>query len=558
MAVMPLCNYKELYIAVRFIAVPVAALYFISCSVDRSPNKTFSTKSRQDEQAISGNTLTSDEASANGASDGGGANASLGEMSDGGDETRGSATFDGAALRGDSSVDGAIGDGAVRVIKTKSGLKCGNITCAAVRDDVDQCCTTNDDVTAKRAQQAGKCGVDLRKRSGPSCLQREQPGAVYSSCPNATPSGALSQELGCCSAEGRCGTFNALDGIGCHYNKGPGETCSYIDAQITCERTGVFALRADVAVSWGGRTGGPMIDLTESGRGIIPVTLLATIDRVNDTGEFTSKLKVCSAELPPFYSALLCQSYQPVFPDAIWDSYHNLARAVTGQYECANPGCFLTFDPTTLAIGIELDDPDGPWPTADEAATFTCRDGKGVQCFPDDDGDRAPGVTVKMLTEGQAPQSQGCTSGYNYSAPPLAASIGAIFNGVRRTDRLFLGVRIRTGGSSLLNRQCGFDPGVGFADYIQCRAAGCMVQEGTYNLGSDFLPAGPNLACNEEETSFMNGNLPTYDVLAAGATPPQTDLVDNRPSEGSTFRAIRLGKLGETFNCKDVREAILK
>ena len=144
-----------------------------------------------------------------------------------------------------------------------------------------------------------------------------------------------------------------------------------------------------------------------------------------------------------------------------------------------------------------------------------------------------------------------------YSAPPLAQSIAAIFDGVRLTDRLFLGVRLRTGGSSVLNRDCGFNPGVGIADYVQCRAAGCMVQQGTYNVLAE-LPVGPNTPCSTDEIAFMNSNLPTYDVLAAGATPPQTDLSDNSPSDGARFQTVRLGKLGEAFSCKDVRDALLR
>jgi hypothetical protein len=232
------------------------------------------------------------------------------------------------------------GGGAVVVPKQKFGLVCGTVTCPAVREEVDQCCTRRDDVTAKRAQEAERCGVDLRRRGGPTCMQLEQQGLVDPKCAAATPVGALSKELGCCSAEGQCGTFNAIDGIGCHYNANPGKVCSEVDALVKCERTGAFALRADVAVSWGGRTGGVLIGLTESGRGKIPVLVLAIIDKVDNSGDFVSKLKICHAELPPFLSAPLCEAYEPVLPDSIWDGEVNTERSVKGRYECANPGCF--------------------------------------------------------------------------------------------------------------------------------------------------------------------------------------------------------------------------
>jgi len=229
-----------------------------------------------------------------------------------------------------------------------------------------------------------------------------------------------------------------------------------------------------------------------------------------------------------------------------------------GSYSCDNPGCFLTLDPTTLMVGIELDDPDQPWPTAEEAPTFKCAHGAGVDCFPDMDGDGQPGITIDLLTEGKAPPSSGCDQqGYTFAAPPLAASIAAIVDGVRRTDRIDLGFRVRFGGASMLTEECGFKDGTGLAEYAQNRSGGCMVQEGTYNLFSE-LPVGPNIACNAEETAFMNGNLPQYDVLAAGEKPPQTDLTDNSPSEGASFELTRLGNAGEKFTCRDVRDLFAK
>jgi hypothetical protein len=133
----------------------------------------------------------------------------------------------------------------------------------------------------------------------------------------------------------------------------------------------------------------------------------------------------------------------------------------------------------------------------------------------------------------------------------------AIIDGVRRTDRLQLGIRFRTGGSSVLNKKCAFEQGTGFAEYVQSRAAGCMVQEGTFNFPSE-MPVGPNVRCEPQETGFMNSNLPTYDVLSAGEKPPQTDLPDDSPSEGSTFRTVRLGNASDKFSCEDVREAMLQ
>jgi hypothetical protein len=557
---MSLLKNLGLRVDLRLFWLYITICLVISCTVDRTPRKDTATKNRQTADTVSGSKQNTDMTDG-GRHEGLDADSRQG-FANGGDTKNSPVELDGAspysaAPSNDASTGRFTRDGAVVNPNTKTGLVCGNVTCAAVRADVDQCCTTRDDVTAKRAQQVGRCGVNLSARGGPTCMQREQQGTIYSGCPKATPKGATAEEVGCCSAEGKCATFDAMDGIGCHYNKGSGETCSFIDALINCERSGVFALRVDIPVSWGGRSGGLIIDMMESGRGTIPVLLLATINEINDKGEFTSKMKVCHAALPPFKSGLLCEAYQPVFPDSTWDNNRNSEVSVTGRYQCANPGCFLTFDPLTAPIGVVLDDPDAPWPTAEEAASFTCKAGKGEACFPDVDNDGWPGVTVNMLTEGQSPPSQLCSGGYSNSAPPLLESAGAIFDVVRRADRLQLGLRVRAGGSSLLNRACDFEPGVAIASYVQSRAAGCMVQEGTYNLLSNF-PAGPNTPCSADETAFINSNIPIYDILAAGSIPPQTDLLDQSPSEGSRLKTVRLGKLGEAFSCEDVREAMLR
>ncbi len=471
-------------------------------------------------------------------------------------DATGSGGSDTSALDTGGSADAGgapsdAGDAAVEPEPT-FGLVCGQVTCPAVPAEVDQCCTSADDVTEHRAREPGRCGVDLTARGGAACMQLEQPGVVDPACPAATPSGALSEEPGCCSDEGHCGIFNAAEGIGCHYDGEPGEACSDVDPTVGCEPTGTFALRAEVDVSWGGRRGGILFDLTEPGRGDIVVLLLVTIDEVDESGEFLAGLKVCRAELPPFYSATLCEAYQAVFPDAIWDSELNLPLPVTGRYQCLNPGCFVTFDPYTALVGIELDDPDGAWPAPDEALDVECSLGEGEDCYPDVDGDGHPGATVTVLTEGQTSAETGCSGEYDFRAPPLSSSIAAVFERVRRADRLHLGVRMRLGGSGSLGENCEFERASGVADFVQSRAASCMVEEGTRAWGDE--PAGPNEPCSNEEVGFMNDNLPIYDLLGVGEEPPQRDLDDDAPSEGPSFQVVRLGDADAPMTCTDVRE----
>jgi hypothetical protein len=195
-----------------------------------------------------------------------------------------------------------------------------------------------------------------------------------------------------------------------------------------------------------------------------------------------------------------------------------------------------------------------------------------MTCFPDHDDDKAPGVRVELTTSGMvmnmgigmggwmwmggtAGDGATCRNQYSYRGAPLSASPTAILNGVRRTDRLQLGVRTRLGGSMRWSKDCGHAEGSVLAEYVNSRAAGCLVQRGTYNLG-DQRVAGANDACASNEAKFVDENLPEYMLLAAGQTPDASlDLADRMPSRGPEVRAVRVGDVDAAVSCADVRDA---
>ena len=80
------------------------------------------------------------------------------------------------------------------------------------------CCTIADDVTAVRAVEAGKCGVDMTSFGFPGCTQRDQPGVLDEACPPVEfPPGAPPMP-GCCTAAGHCGAMETFMGFGCTSN----------------------------------------------------------------------------------------------------------------------------------------------------------------------------------------------------------------------------------------------------------------------------------------------------------------------------------------------------
>lgn len=80
------------------------------------------------------------------------------------------------------------------------------------------CCTSAEDVTANRAVEASKCGLDLASFGFPGCTQKDQPGTLDTACPDVEfPPGAPPM-AGCCTASGHCGAMETFMGFGCNSN----------------------------------------------------------------------------------------------------------------------------------------------------------------------------------------------------------------------------------------------------------------------------------------------------------------------------------------------------
>jgi hypothetical protein len=149
----------------------------------------------------------------------------------------------------------------------------------------------------------------------------------------------------------------------------------------------------------------------------------------------------------------------------------------------------------------------------------------------------------------------GCQSGYIHTGAPLSSNVAAIFDGVRRTDRMFLGVRLKVGTSLRLADDCSGARGSALAEYVNSRAAGCLVEEGTRNFtGLNTSAAGPEDPCLAPESAFLDSNLPEYTLLPAGGTPSsRLDLPDRAPSPGPTTSLVRIGAADEAISCERVR-----
>lgn len=474
-----------------------------------------------------------------------------------------SAPVDAAVTPDAGQLDAALPEEDSGMPPVQVGLRCGGTFCPSAELPIEQCCTSDADVEKGAARMPDRCGLSYAATGsdffGEQCWQRDQLGIPDDSCPGVQVD-LRSTEPGCCSDQGVCGAFETAQGLGCHYDPYADEpkSCGIApdpDAGTgeVCDLTGIYALRFSADMAWGGRSGG-LWDLTDDGRGRLSVDLLLEIESVDSaTLELRATTHTCNATLPPFYSSTLCESYAPVFPVAMWDSSNMPTFELTGRAQCLEPGCVTSIDALTVLLGVELENPEAVWPTAQQTPTLECPSGEGPECFPDHDDDDKPGLSIELLTEGTVPSSTNtCRSGYKRRGAPLSNSIAAIFGGVRRTDRMQIGVRVKFGTAFTLDDACASAMGSGITEFVNSRSPGCLVQPGTANYGGQ--PAGPNVACNATERQFVDTNLPIYTMLDVGEKPSDTlDLTDTSPSLGTQVSVVRIGDLGSDVTCEQVR-----
>ncbi|MET0386266.1 MAG: hypothetical protein ABW321_09930 [Polyangiales bacterium] len=435
-------------------------------------------------------------------------------------------------------------------------LRCGDLFCPLAAGAAAACCTSAADVERRVARRAGECGVDLSASSleefGEGCWQRDQLGIIDERCP------AVGDELGCCADDGLCGTNDAEHHLGCRHALGSEpQACGAEAPGGTCDPTGSYGMRLTIDTTWKGLSGG-LADLTDDGRGSIQVYILADIAGVDaETQAVRATGRVCGITLPSFRSSVLCEAYQPVFPDEIWESPNMPRPELEGRYECGAQGCVLGLGPVTYLFGVRLENPEAAWPEAGKTREVSCPEQRQSGCFPDDDGDGRPGVQIRIDSRNEEEASSGsrCNNGYDIASPPLSSSAAAIFDGVRRSNRLMVGIRARVGGSLRFDDNCQAARGTALAQYINSRAPGCLLEPGSFNV-LQSSPAGANDLCSTQEAAFIDGAMPEYRVLAPGEQPESSQSVpDASPSRGPVLSVVRFPVEGMPINCEQVRSA---
>jgi hypothetical protein len=313
---------------------------------------------------------------------------------------------------------------------------------------------------------------------------------------------------------------------------------------------GVYALKLELDVWWLDEINATM-PLFDAGRGTITIYLKGEVSNFCQDGSgATAVMRSCGTRLPPLYVDANGGVIQIVFPDELWEKPGIPTFTTVAHVNGFNPNDSLTIDKTTSLIGIDIGDPNGTWPTYMQTANVTCSNGMAKdKCFPDQDGDTNPGITVTIQQEGTPPDAPYIRGGgWHYVAAPTSVADGLLGAGAKSVQ---IGLRTRLGGSGKIAPDCKAGQGPAAAEDFESRAWACVLTDGA--------------ACSAAQANFVDQNVPVYHVLKPGEVPPtkwkharpDADAMLNRmPSKGPQSSTVRLGDLNMSASCMDIRGAM--
>lgn len=309
---------------------------------------------------------------------------------------------------------------------------------------------------------------------------------------------------------------------------------------------GVFGVRFDLDVYWSDEmnASSPLFD---PGRGTITLYARAQIRDVDAGGDGRAEMRLCGMRLPPLFADTNGTVTQLIAPDALWDSPEIPSTAGSVQSAERDPA-LLTTSPIMQTIGIELSENDAAWPTFDQTPFVTCPNGEGEDCFPDEDSDGRPGITVWTRLGGPLPDAPYLRAGgWHYDALPTEPGVQYPGGGA---SAIYLGLRTTLATSLATGKNCARAPAEAQAHDITLRALDCVTQQGP---------------CTVTGATFVDRNLPSFRVLQPGEAPPpswkhlrrEADQNLNRdPSSGPLSRSVRLSDDTDPIGCSEVRCAL--
>ena len=247
-----------------------------------------------------------------------------------------------------------------------------------------------------------------------------------------------------------------------------------------CLLTGTYSVRAEMEVSWEGRTLGGLYPLVRAGTGKAIVYTRVELD--GNLRLMPSIVTVCGADFPDFAAGdpvLTNEQYSFYIPQETWDGERMPRWYILWERTCEQPkpGCSIASQPLDATLG---------------AQAFV--EAPGMLMTEDHDLDGQMGLTVLARTPKETSES-----GTPYSRIPLSFATAA------RAEKVFSVVHLAATFNAQLT-DCATLKGALSQPRIAIRAAGCLSQP---SEGAAEVP------CTAEQVRFLSDNVPPITVKSA-------------------------------------------
>jgi hypothetical protein len=279
----------------------------------------------------------------------------------------------------------------------------------------------------------------------------------------------------------------------------------------------------------------------DPGRGRASVLLRADIARAPDGASADVTLQLCGLELPARYAYASSGVTALALPQEIFDR-ESMPRWKAQLHSAASDDA-LQLDAFPMLLGIALSEPGAAWPRFDQTPAFDCG---SMNCFPDHDGDGEPGLSFHThgaadLEDAPYPacadwQSRGPSTDNHVWSANIDSEASRVFVGLRTALQLF----------PRFDAACDQANGRARAADIVTRAIDCELSDGQ--------------RCSPSQATVIDQRSPTFHVLEAGETPPETfrdsrhfvdEALDRSASQGGQVTLQRL--TDAAANCEAVR-----
>jgi hypothetical protein len=305
----------------------------------------------------------------------------------------------------------------------------------------------------------------------------------------------------------------------------------------------MWAIRHDVDTCWAARQilEATQQDLISEGR--MEAYIWELHELTYDGTEVKLRAKACGSDnTPDLISPLFRVTYSEYVPLETYDTA-DFAEAEAFTEAGIVPGTTFTTPSVAGVIGIDLgDDPlNAPWPSSHETVA--------TDQWVDTDGDGEPGVTLWPRVPSQ--QTDSGTRNYSYLPARPGVSGNTLFI-EQRAGCLSIAARVVT-HLDVTVQSCTRITGTIVNEKTEGRVHSCtLVDRGASCdpvTGTDCTGWQQDIACT-----------PEYWQAATRCEDDDLDRLDDDQNQEqdskATFELVRIGEIGDSLTCDDVREAL--